>query len=177
MKKENLHKSNSGFKVPEDYFERFEQELSKKIPSFQSNSPLKKINKDSGFRTPDHYFETLTEDIVNQTSNPKTKKQKVIPLFNQRKILLYSGIAAMIAIIISISISQKSKFDFDDIEIADIQAYFNEDNIELNDSEIAALLGDDLDLIDAFDQEFATEEVVLDYLSEEDIEDTIIFEE
>ena len=83
----------------------------------------------------------------------------------------------MIAIIISISINREKEFNFDNIEIADIQQYFDEGNIELSDSEIASLIDEDLSYSETFVEETLTEENLLDYLSEEDLDDEIIFVE
>lgn len=177
MKKDNLHKNNGGFKVPEGYFEEFEHKLFDQISESTKDNDTNLSSKiDSGFTIPEDYFTTIEDTIMNKVSKDQSKT-KVRSLITKRNILYFSGIAAMIAIIISLSIHKESKLNFDDIEIADIHHYFNEGNIELSNTEIIALLDEDINYSEAFEAELVNDDEILDYLSEEDIDDDIIFVE
>lgn len=174
MKKHKSHKNNDGFKVPEGYFESFENKLFEKIASDTDSQLNPKMN--SGFKVPEDYFATLEDTILQKIDDDKPKG-KLISLQTRRNILYFSGIAAMIAIIISISIPKESEVNFDSIEIADIHAYFNEEDVELSTTEIAALLDDDITYSETFEKELIDDETLLEYLSEEDLDDDIIFTE
>jgi hypothetical protein len=176
VKKDKSHKGNDGFKVPENYFVNFESKLSQKI-----NSDIKRDNHlsskiDSGFKIPENYFTSL-ENALLQKINKNKPKGKLISLQIRKNVLYLSGIAAMIAIIISISVNKKSKLNFNTIEIADIHIYLNEEDIELSTNEIAALLDSDIIYSETFEKELIDDETLLEYLSEEDIDDEIIFTE
>ena len=175
MKKDSLHKNNGGFKLPEDYFESFESRLSKKLSSDTNEENSLPNKMESGFKIPEDYFSTLENNVLQKVIDGKPKGQ-LISFFTKKNVLYFSGIAAMIAILISISIPKDSELNFNDIEIADIHAYFNEENIELSNTEIATLLGD-VNYAEALEEELVDDEALLDYLSEEDLEDEIIFTE
>ncbi len=177
MKKNNLHNDKSGFKVPENYFTSFEEKLSKAISSEGSEKFLLETTKKSGHKVPEGYFDTVEDEILQNTIGVKPKS-KVVSLFSKQNILFISGIAAMIAIIISLSINEESKLNFDEIDIADLHSYFDDGNIELSDQEMASLLGEELSYTETFEDDLVNDEDLLDYLSEEDnIEDDIIFVE
>ncbi len=175
MKEKNLHKNKSGFTVPKDYFDSFENKLSEKLSLNIEKEGLTN-NSDTGFKVPEDYFDTFQDSII-QKANPKESKGKVVSLITRKNLLYFSGIAAMIAIVISLSINKESELNFDDIEIADIHTYFSEGNIELSSSEMFALLGEETDYVETFENELISDEVLLDYLSEEDLEGEIIFTE
>lgn len=174
MKKDKSHKNNDGFKVPEGYFESFESKLFEKIASDKDNQLSSKM--DSGFKIPEDYFTTLEDNILQKIDDDKPKG-KLISLRTRKNILYLSGIAAMIAIIISISIPKESGLNFNSIEVADIHAYFTEEDIELSTTEIASLLDDDITYSETFEKELIDDETLLEYLSEEDLDDEIIFTE
>ncbi|SHI58689.1 hypothetical protein [Aquimarina spongiae] len=212
MKKDKLHKDNGGFKIPDGYFETFEDRLQEAIASETDTSPTldtkissgftapdgyfdhveESITKaitsqeeeksildhkiSSGFGTPESYFESLEEKVL-QKATKEVPKGKVISIFSKRNLLYISGIAAMIAIIISVSIT-KGNTDLTDIntlELADIQEYFAEGNVELSNEDIASLLDEETNYTDVFEEKEISEEELLEYLSEEDLEDDIIF--
>ncbi len=212
MKKDKLHKDNGGFKIPDGYFETFEDRLQEAIASETDTSPTLDTKISSGFTTPDGYFDHVEESItkaitsqeeeksildhkissgfstpesyfesleekVLQKATKEAPKGKVISIFSKRNILYISGIAAMIAIIISVSINNgnTSLTDIDTLELEDIQDYFAEGNVELTNEDIASLLDEETNYADVFEEKEISEEELLEYLSEEDLEDDIIF--
>ncbi|WP_103864081.1 hypothetical protein [Aquimarina sp. I32.4] len=176
MEKNNLH-TNNGFKVPENYFESFTNKLSEKVSSTNNqNTPTLPDKKDTGFKVPKEYFTTL-EGSIQQKLSANKSKGKIISLVHRKNILYISGIAAMITLILTISIQKKSEFDFDDIKVTDVHTYFSEENIELTNTEIASLLGEDINYTEVFEDELITDDTLLEYLSEENLDDEIIFVE
>ena len=212
MKKDKLHKDNGGFKIPDGYFETFEDRLQEAIASETDTSPTLDTKISSGFTTPDGYFDDVEESITNiiasqeeeksildhkissgfstpesyfesleekvlQKATKETPKGKVISIFSKRNLLYISGIAALIAIIISVSINKGNTglTDINTLELADIQEYFAEGNVELSNEDIASLLDEETNYADVFEEKEISEEELLEYLSEEDLEDDIIF--
>ncbi|KZS38625.1 hypothetical protein AWE51_13585 [Aquimarina aggregata] len=176
MKDKKTHKNDSGFKTPENYFESFNHRLLEKIAlsEKQKTSTLKKM--DSGFKVADDYFISAHDTILQKTIAPKPKS-KLRNLISTKNIIYVSGVAAMIALILSISITKKSPLDFDTIEMTAIYEYLNEENIELSTTDIAGLLDEDINYIQTFEDELGNHDNLLDYLSEEDLENEIIFTE
>jgi hypothetical protein len=174
VEKDKSHKNNGGFKVPEGYFESFESKLFEKITSDTDSQLSSKM--DAGFKIPEDYFATL-EGAILQKINDDKPKGKLISLRTRRNVLYLSGIAAMIAIIISISIPKESELNFNTIEVADIHAYFNEEDVELSTTEIAALLDGDITYSETLEKDFIDDETLLEYLSDQDLDDEIIFTE
>ncbi len=212
MKKDKLHKDNGGFKIPDGYFETFEDRLQEAIASETDTSPTLDTKISSGFTTPDGYFDHVEESItkaimsqeeeksildhkissgfgtpesyfesleekVLQKATKEAPKGKVISIFSKRNVLYISGIAAMIAIIISVSITKGNTglTDINTLELADIQEYFAEGNVELSNEDIASLLDEETNYADVFEEKEISEEELLEYLSEEDLEDNLIF--
>lgn len=212
MKKDKLHKDNGGFKIPDGYFETFEDRLKEAISSETDTSPTLDTKISSGFTAPDGYFDHVEESITNtiasqeeeksmldhkissgfgtpesyfesleekilQKATKEAPKGKVISIISKRNLLYISGIAAMIAIIISVSINKGNTglTDINTLELAEIQEYFAEGNVELSNEDIASLLDEETNYADVFEEKEISEEELLEYLSEEDLEDDIIF--
>ncbi len=175
MKRDNTHKPKTGFKTPKSYFDDFENKLLNNITASQKEKSILDSQLSSGFKTPNRYFTSLEDDLLNKINPSQQSKGKVISIFTKRNLLFASGIAAMITIIFSLSINTRKELDFEDINITDVQTYFEEGNFELNSTEIASLFDDDTYYLETFDEELIDNETIYDYLSEEDLTDEIIF--
>ncbi|WP_298546250.1 hypothetical protein [uncultured Aquimarina sp.] len=168
---------SSGLNVPDDYFNTFENHLIEKLNSEKKEVSILNDNLKSGLAAPEKYFENVEETILQKVITVK-KESKVVSLFSRKNILYVSGIAAMIAIIIAISINKENNsFNFESIDIADIQEYFEEGNGEFSDAEIAELLDDETNLTDSFGNTELSDEELEDYLSDEELADDIIYVE
>lgn len=170
-------KLTSGLKVPEDYFGSFENQLMEKLNSDNSESSILTDSLKTGLITPNKYFENVEDTILEKTIKAN-QETKIIPLFSQKNVLFIAGIAAMIAIIISVSINKgNDPFNFDTIDVADIQEYFDEGNVEFSDTEIAELLDEEASFIDTFNDDEISDEELENYLSDEELTDEIIYVE
>jgi hypothetical protein len=119
MKNENLHNiKNSGFKVPQDYFEGLED-------SILNEAKLKSIVSDTGFKTPDGYFDNFEVTIEKET--------KVISIFSKKNMLFVSSIAAAIVLFFSLNIFDNSPLTFNDLDTTTV------DNYILDETEIGEL--------------------------------------
>lgn len=180
MKKDNLHSNKSGFKLPEGYFESFEENLLNKLASDDSSQDILDKDVSSGHVMPNGYLDSFEENLIKklQQSEYTPKKGKIVSLFSRRNVLYISGIAAMIAIIISIAIDKNNPaLTIDSLDIADIQAYIEDGNLDFSNDDIAALLDDDANYEDTFENKTISEEELLEYLSNEDLDDEMIFTE
>ena len=182
MKTNNIHKNHkkiTGFKVPKNYFENFDDALLKLLPEGKNTNNILSQQIGTGLKTPDTYFNTL-EDTLFHKIEKEQKTTKVISLFTRKNILSFAGIAAMIAIIISITLPKENKtpIDFDSIAIAEIQEYLDEENIELLETDIATLIEDDINISNIFiaNTDNISDDILLDYLSDKELEDEIYYE-
>ena len=162
MKKNKLHNiKETGFKVPDDYFNTLEDVTLSEIK-------LKKMSSDSGFKLPEDYFNTLEATITNKISTKAPTK--VIPLFRKRILIYISSTAAVVLLLFNLSIF-KNKPTFESLDFETVENYIMNENI--GSYEIAALLSEE-DLLEEYFIEYQIEEetieaYILDHLDVEDI--------
>lgn len=157
MKNKKIHNIKStGFKLPNDYFESFDDKV---ISKLNTESPLDSI-KETGFKVPDNYFDAFSDTILEK--NLGGKKSKVIQLFNKRNLIYVSSIAAAILLLFNLSIFD-IKPTFDNLETETVENYIIDENI--GSYEIAALLSD----------EHIEENIIIDYsINEDNIEEYLL---
>ena len=163
MKTNKLHTiKNTGFKAPDNYFEKFEDAILTEIK-------LKGMVPKSGYTLPENYFNALEEKILNAVK--PQKETKVIKLLTWRKAVYTSAVAASLVVMTHIFFSKPETITIDTIETATIENYIlNED---LGPTEFASLFTKedllDVQLInDGFSSE-NLEKYVFDNLEIEDI--------
>ena len=160
MNKEGKYKH--GLKVPEGYFENFDERLATKISE-------EALPKTSGFKVPDGYFDTLEDQILQQVQ--KDTIVKVVPLYKRKSVVYITSIAACLALVFAIFTPKGT--DDAALEVADIEAYFHEGNIDYNSTDIAQLLSDaDLESVTIENSDLSIESLE-DYLLE-NIDDTTL---
>ncbi len=205
MKKNKQHSNKTGFQVPKDYFENFEENfLEQCIENLQQTTPLPPTTE-SGFsipkdyfenfesqlppgkptRHPDHYFSHFEANLgeLNSTMWMKlpqdleleNQSSKIRSLFTSKTVLLYSGIAALITLLFTLYTPQKELVDMNSIAITEIQTYIDEDHLFLSTTEIENILSENTTSIDSLDINTISNDQLVEYLSEEQIEETIIF--
>jgi len=145
---------NSGFKVPKDYFENFEN-------SIMSHASLNEKVSDSGFNVPKGYFDTVEENILNSIS--QKEPVKVISLINRKSIIYISSIAAALILMFNL-MERKSGVDIDSIETSSIESYLS--NEDFDSGELAALFNDTEFLEDSFNTISFSEEAMDDYVND-----------
>ena len=167
MKNNSLNKiKSSGFKLPDSYFDSFEERIFSKV---QNTSQLDLI-KGSGFNKPDGYFDSLEENIKQKLSNEP--EVKVIKLITKRNLLYLSGIAAAILILFNLTIFD-NKLSYDNLEIETVENYLIDESI--SSYEIAALLSDeDIDKLNILDYNISEDHIEKYLLDNADIESLII---
>ena len=170
MKEENLNKKNA-FKTPEGYFDHLEDQLMDKI----ENDPSLNLNKNTGFKSPDGYFESLEDKVFTKINERKTKT-KVLSLYNKKTLITISAIAASLLLLFSLQNSDNNdELNFNTLDLADINAYIEQGNVGISETELASLIGEEIDFTDSFEDNPIDDEAVMDYLNNNDIENEILY--
>lgn len=152
MKKEN---NIPNFKVPEGYFESFEEQLFSKISE-------EKFPKSTGFTIPQDYFENLEERVLNTVEKPR----KVIPLFPRKYFGYAAAIAACLVIGFSFFTNAIDRQDIATLQWAAIDSYIEEGNLNLGLYDLTTMI-DDSDISGIEVQEWELSQSALeDYLFE-----------
>lgn len=163
--KKNIH----GFKAPKDYFESFDERLFNKME--EDNLP-----QEAGFRVPDEYFSGM-EDAILKKINASEKQPKVIPLFRKQTLLYVASVAACVAILFSVlKTDTNNGSDFNDIQLATLDDYIENGNLELETHEVMAMLGDDEIAAINIENDFFSEENLEEYLLENIDDNTLLIE-
>lgn len=124
MKKQKLENiKQSGFKVPKNYFESFDDLLLNELK-------LKEACKNHGFKVPNNYFNSVENNILN--SIKETEKPKVIKLITWQKLSYIAAVAASLIIMFNV-IVDKGTFDMNKIETASIENYILNEELDTND--------------------------------------------
>lgn len=159
MKRKNTDKNP--FNIPKDYFNSFEDKLKDRI--FKEDSL---IPKNDGFGIPESYFEQLQAQLTAKVEEEKSTP-KVIPLYPYKKFLaIAASIAALLVLAVGINWNNDDTLSFTDLANSEIEAYFNDTEIDLSSDEIAEVLPIDGYEINDFVKPEMTEENLLDYLNE-----------
>ena len=114
----------TGFRVPENYFNDFEDTL-------LSELKLKETVGKSGFKVPTDYFESLDESVFNAVT--EKKQTKVINLFSWKKAVYTTAIAASLILMFTVFYNKKDSLTLDTIETASIENYILNEDIDIKD--------------------------------------------
>lgn len=191
MKKYNLDilkNQGSGFKTPENYFDTIENEVI-------SNVAVKKFPEKEGFKVPtnyfDHvetgifeilekdkgsnqaknsvpegYFQTIEDNVFKKLKEENLIQPKVIPLrLKFIKIVTPLAIAASILLFFVVNYNS-DKYSIEDIASSEIDAWIEDDLIELDASQIAEVFSD----VNLNEELNSDDEELLEYLNGTDIE-------
>lgn len=164
--KNNKHKNGLG--LPEDYFENFEERLFSKISEDI-------IPKETGFSVPENYFNTLENMVTSHVSTP-IKEIKIVSLITKKTFLYAASVAAVAIIAFSIFNNKNSTLTINDFDLASIERYVENENLDYDSYDLSSLLTDDDFEELTSKNEFISEEQLEEYLIEY-INDTSIFTE
>ncbi|WP_298503135.1 hypothetical protein [uncultured Maribacter sp.] len=152
---------NSGFKLPENYLENFNNSLLDKIAS-QEEMEKDKLPTKEGFNVPNDYFNNLHKNIVEKLNETPIK---VISIKSYKKYYYFAiATAAILLLLIGINLNKTETYNMSDLANADIDAYLEYADLDLSAYEIAEVMPiDNLDIIDVLEVGIK-EENILDYL-------------
>lgn len=161
----------NNFKTPEGYFDSFHDRLMDKIKQQEGEMEDSIIPKLDGFTIPEGYFEHLPEKVLSKLD---FKESKVIQLKSYKK-FYYSAaaIAALFLLIFGLNWKTTAPVTFEDLASAEIDAYFENTELDLSSYELAEVVKlDELSIDDVLENQLE-EDNILEYLDEnvEDIED------
>jgi len=161
----NLNDKNikkNPFKTPDNYFEKFEEELLDDLYlDHTTDSSVK-----SGHKVPEGYFDSL-EDKILEKVKLQEKEPKVISIFSRKRVLISISIAASIVLGVTLfSKFSESTLDFDSVELSEIETYIENETLDIDTYDLTAILVDGDMALNNLD--------VNDYLSEENIEEYLI---
>jgi hypothetical protein len=182
----------SGFKVPIDYFDEIENDVISKlntekfskrnnfnVPNDYFNEvedivvaklKAEAIQKNDATIIPDNYFDKIEDKVFNKLKSEK--KSKVITLKKFTKFIAPIAIAASLLLLVYLNTTSK-KYTFDSISTAAIESYFENGGNDVDVLSIASLYTEDeLKNEEIFDST-VTDSVVVNYLSEENLEEII----
>ncbi|MBA6151265.1 hypothetical protein [Gelidibacter maritimus] len=161
MKKSQLHNiKETGFTIPDSYFDSFEKRLMDKMAVQDEMATI----KDPGYTVPENYFEAFDTHLQARLSadGESSAKSKIVPLISWRSAMVISGVAATLLLLFTLVLKSDDPLSINQVETASIEAYLNNEN--LNDYDIASYLDDDELNIDNFVSTTLTEESLENYL-------------
>ena len=162
-------KNIPGFKTPKDYFESFDERLINKMNE-------EELPREHGFTVPDGYFKELEGSIL-QKVNVSESQTKIIPLFKKQTLLIVASIAACAAILFSVvKTNNDASFDFEAIELSNLDGYIDDGNLELNTYELMAMLEDEEITIIGAENDYFLEENLEEYLLNNIDDNTLLIE-
>jgi len=127
----NKNKHTQGFKVPDQYFDSIEETVFQKLDEHQ-------FPKKTGFDVPDGYFDSVEESVLGIVSSSEVKT-KVISLVNKRNLTFIIGIAACLAVIITIALNKTASVS-ENFDLATVTEFIDEGYLDLTDFEVTNLL-------------------------------------
>ena len=149
------------FSTPKGYFDSFEESLRDRLA--KESSP---IPKQAGFRVPSSYFDDLQSRLTARLEEENTVP-KVIQFTPFKKfIAIAASIAAVTLLALGINWDNGEELSFTNLANSEIEAYFDNNELDLSSDEIAEVLPVDTYEINDFVQPQLNEDNLLDYLNE-----------
>ncbi|UWX53696.1 hypothetical protein NYZ99_11060 [Maribacter litopenaei] len=149
------------FTTPKGYFDSFEDNLLDKI-----NKETSGIPKKEGFNVPESYFDRFQENIMTKIREEESTPKVIQFLPIYKFVAIAASFAAMVVLVISIDWNPAENLNFNDLANSDIEAYFEDNELDLSSDEIAEVLPLEGYEINDFLEPQMTEENLLDYLNE-----------
>lgn len=155
-------KNSENFKIPENYFEGFENRLKEKISQDIG------LPGDSGFSAPEGYFENFEDRLLQKLDTSTTKVIKLRPY--QRYWYTAVAVAAVLVFAFYINIGSEKELSFEDLAHTEIENYFESNEIGLSSYEIADVIPiEQIEINDMVEFQL-TEDLMVDYF-DDNIED------
>ena len=121
--------NKTGFTTPKNYLNEFENNT---FSTFLENN----IQKETKFNIPSDYFNNLEEKILAKVSS-EVKEVKVISFKDRVLRFIPAVAAASVLLFIGLNYFTNTKTTFDDITIADLETWYENDIENINSSELA----------------------------------------
>lgn len=166
MENDFLHNRKDGFKLPENYFDKFEEQLMQAI----SEEQLMGVSKESGFKVPDAYFEDVELSIL--ATIEKEKAIGKVHFLKANYKYLVGTVAAILIVVLSVinipkGVDNVQATELGSVSGTEIENYLQEGYIQVNSYELGEIFSDELS--DVSVTASIDENVLIEYLSEYDL--------
>jgi len=145
------------FKIPQDYFETLEDSIIAKLKS-------EALYKEQNETIPDDYFGKFEDSVLSRIKS----EPKIIPLKTIAKYVAPLAIAASFLLIFLLNTTQEP-VTFESLATSEIEQFIDGGMIDINEEELYYAFSDVIFDEDQLNTNLSEEEV-LDYLMEEDLE-------
>lgn len=150
----------TGFKSPNsDYFDSLEDAVFARLKT----QDLKESIGDHGFKVPDGYLSKV-EDSLFDAVIPKHEEPKVISLFNRKRLMYLSGVAAAVLILFTVYINQTPESS-QELDRELVETYILEQDISTY--ELASLLTEE-------ELQSINTDILEETFEDEDLEDYLL---
>lgn len=157
MKNDFLHNKKDGFKLPDNYFQEFEEKLMNSVSLGSSSN----IPDETGFTVPDNYFEDAELLILSEIEKEKIRTKTH---FRKRKFSYAISAVAAILIIVLLAVGiYKPVSEEDPVAISEIEKYFQEGYLPLNSYELGDVFSDEISKVSITTS--IEDDAIIDYLS------------
>ena|SRR5690606_30794801 len=167
---------NPGFKIPEQYFQDFENRLMEAIQK-DNASPvsMETYSGRSGFSMPEGYFSNLEDRILDKINKDQPK---IIPLFPARKMFYAAAVAAVFIGIISTMFFRDvtTVYTMDSIELSALENYIEEGYFDLDYNELSAFMTEEGYSFGNYNTDGISDEAVYNYINENIEDPEFLFE-
>ena len=184
MRRKNLHKvapklsevslKSSAFKIPENYFESFEDGV---IAELKSQELAQKYHRNN-FEISEEYFESIDNQVINKLNKyPEVNKKQPKLRTLQKPFIKYivgGAIAASMALFFIVNTKETNNVTFDSLTTNEIENSINDGIVIVNQVTLAAAFPD-VDFSTNTPILSISDDDIYEYLSSENIE-TIIYE-
>ena len=152
---------NSGFRIPEGYFEEFPDRLKERIKA--SGGTV--LPEDSGFRVPEGYFENFESRLRDRMEQPKGRVKRLW----QPYLGWAAAVAAGIALTLVLWPARPTVTpNFEDLAATEIEAYLEAGFGDISAYELAETLPlQNIGMTDVMETN-PQEELILEYLNEDE---------
>ncbi|GLB52293.1 hypothetical protein NBRC110019_13320 [Neptunitalea chrysea] len=160
MENKNSHIKKEGFKIPENYFENFEERLMHTI----ANEKVPDFPKETGFKIPDTYFEDVEIDILAKISSENVKPIRKIS-WVKRFNYIAGSVAAIIIVALGINSIFNGNNEINTLTATDIENSIEAGYLPISSYDVGEAFSDDIATITMTNSNELSEDDIINYLS------------
>ncbi|MAN58661.1 MAG: hypothetical protein CMC08_02365 [Flavobacteriaceae bacterium] len=157
-----------GFKVPQHYFEEFDDRLYDQID-------LPVLSGEAGFEVPENYFVAVERDILKALPSTENRIEKRVISLYARWTLAACAAAAVLLFVVIPSVMENS-IDIERLSPIAIEGYIEDNQIEYDTYDLTPFLSESALSENIIDDELFSDANLADYLLEHIDETTLINE-
>ncbi|GLB50398.1 hypothetical protein [Neptunitalea lumnitzerae] len=163
MKKDFSHSKKDGFQLPDNYFEKFEENLMHTITQIKQPAELP---KSSGFKVPDAYFEDVEISILAKI---ETENKAKFFTFQRIKKFAYSAAAIAVTALIGVWVfNSRTITSNQTLTATELETIIEEGYLPVNSYDVGEVFSDEISDI-SITSNMVSDEDIIDYLSIYDI--------